>query len=64
MTNIEVAGITAGLGALGFTKHIRRISEMGGVMNPKMQAMQQAMKVAKAKGIQPKQALKSLKGKV
>lgn len=64
MNNIEISGITAGLGALGFTKHIRRLSEMGGVMNPKMQAMQQAMKVAKAKGVNPKTALKNLKGKV
>lgn len=61
MTNIEIAGISAGLGALGFTKHLRRLGE---AINPKMLAMQQAMKVAKVKGVNPKTALKSLKGKV
>lgn len=94
MEALEVAGITAGLGAMSLAKQLRRIGEdgsfvsqssklpdagdnvdsrdvlksflgeMGGPMNPKMQAMQQAMKVAKEKGIKPKDALKSLKGKV
>ena len=62
MTNVEIAGISAGLGALTLTKHIRRIQEQPGVMNPKMLAMQQKMKAASAVGVNPKTALK--KGKV
>lgn len=61
MNTLEVSGISAGLGAMTLAKQLRRINE---VMNPKMVAMQQAMKVAKVKGVAPKEALKSMKGKV
>lgn len=62
MTNIEISGISAGLGAMSLTKQLRRINEMGG--KDKMKFMQNAMKSAKTQGLDPKEALKSLKGKV
>jgi hypothetical protein len=61
MEMIEVAGITAGLGALNLAKQLRRIKEG---MNPKLKAMQGVMKIAAQKGIKPKKALQNLKGKV
>lgn len=62
MHTIEVAGISAGLGAMNLAKQLRRINEAGG--SAKMKVMQNAMKAAKTQGINPKEALKSLKGKV
>lgn len=57
MQTIEVAGISAGLGAMHMVKQIRRVDE--GINNPKMKAMQQKMKAASAVGADPKAALKN-----
>jgi hypothetical protein len=64
MNNMEAAGISAGLGALNLAKQLRRINEMTNPKKAKVSAMQNIMKAAAAKGINPKEALKTMKGKV
>lgn len=65
MTNMEAAGIASGLGALGLAKQLRRINEQKSPKAAaKMGVMQNAMKAAAAQGVNPKEALKSMKGKV
>lgn len=65
MTNIEVAGISAGIGALNMAKQLRRISEQASPKAAfKMDEMKGVMKAAAARGIDPKKALEKMKGKV
>lgn len=65
MNSLEATGISAGLGALTMAKKLRGINEQHSAKAAeKMGKMQNVMKAAAAQGVDPKEALKSVKNKV